>query len=98
MAKLSQISITNPQTPKNISISRVITPIYIFYAFVRRIYIIVSNKNLKQNRQEELRVTLYQKEYPAKLINKGFDFSRKISLEDFTNPSSPKNNMAMNNP
>ena len=36
------------------------------------------DKNFKKNLLEELHITLYQRGYPATLINKGFELAEKI--------------------
>ena len=54
----------------------------------------VSNKNHRKTHLEELRVTLHQRGYPKTLINKGFEWSEKITLTGLRSPQ----NIATNNP
>ena len=73
MAKLSQISTTNPQTPNNTFTSIAPPPKKnciksIPYTLVRRIYNIIIDKNLRKTRLYKLHTTLHQRRYPTTLI------------------------------
>ena len=56
------------------------------YILARRTCMIVINKNLQQTCLEELCVTLYQRGYPATLINKGFKLAEKLILKELWTP------------
>ena len=83
MAKSSQISSTNPQTPNDISTSIVTTTKNriksIPYFLARRICTIVTNKNLRKNHLKKVHKTLHQKGYPTTLKKKkkGFELAEK---------------------
>jgi len=61
------------------------------YALARRIYTIVTDKNLQQIRLKELEKTLLQRGYPTTLINKGFELAEKIPLEQLRTPKKHNN-------
>ena len=94
MAKSSQISTTNQQTPNNTSTSKATTPKTmksIPYTLACRTHTIITDKNLKKTRFKELNTTLNQSGYPKTLINKGFELAENITTKRIKEPKKHKN-------
>ena len=57
----------------------------ILYTLARTIHTIITNKNLKRTRHNELHTTVQLRGYPTTLINKGLELAEKIPPKELRN-------------